>query len=314
MLACSRSDEPAAPAVPAVLRILGSPQLSLKVGAELQLSVVAVDAEGAEVRVAGAWSSSDTSVVRVETPGLVRAIGYGEADITVYHGGGSATVLVSTTPAGLRVRVLPADGIVEEGDSYVVVAEFLDVNGAVIATPLDVHWEASVEALLVPGGGKQTQVLRGLRAGSIDIVARSEPFRASVRLMVRPEAEPKLNVPTFTMWVDALPDGRMVFYPDLVVVAPFEATILRLVFDRTPKTLCATAPVSPGVATPLFDFIPYDFSWRGEALRSGTVVEVQITVQRADASLQVVRALGVVTPWDRTVVDYGTGGYPWNVC
>lgn len=314
IVACGAPHEPSEPPPPAVLRILGEPHVSLKVGATAQLSVVAQDARGAEVPVVGTWSSSDTSVARVDMPGMVRAVGYGEAHIAVQHGGGRATVLVSATPSGFRIRPFPSDMTFEEGDSHVVVAEFLDEMGDVIVVPLDVFWEVSAGASLVPGGTRQTQLLRDLPAGVVDVVATSGPFRASLRLIVRPGGEPKLRVRQFTLWVDALPGGQMAFYPDLVVVAPFDATILRLDFKRNPRSFCATVPMSAGVVTPLFDFIPYEVSWRDEALPLGAAVEVHINVQRADGSLQAFPALGLVAPLDRRVIDYGTGNYAWGPC
>ena len=314
MVACGAPHEPSEPPPPAVLRILGEPHVSLKVGTTTQLSVVAQDARGAEVPVVGTWSSSDTSVARVDTPGVVRAVGYGEASIAVHHGGGRATVLVSATPSGLRIRPLPGDMTVEEGDSYVVVAEFLDERGDVIVVPFDVFWEVSAGASLIPGGTKQTQLLRELPAGVVEVVATSGPFRASLRLTVRPGGEPKLRVPHFTLWTDALPGGRMAFYPDLVVISPFDATIVRLEFSGNPRSLCATVRAAPGVVTPLFDFVPYDVSWQDEAIPRGSAVEAFITIRRADGSQQTVHALGLVTALDRRVIDYGTGSYAWGPC
>lgn len=314
MLACGAPHESSGPPPAAVLRIPGEPQLSLKVGAAVQLSVVALDARGAEVPVVGTWSSADTGVAHVNTEGVVRAVGYGEATITVLHGGGGATVLVSTHPSGLRVRPAPSGVTVEEGDSHVVVAEFFDENGDVIVVPWDVYWEVSAGVPLVPGGVKQTQLLRELPAGEVDVIATSGPLRASLRLRVRPGGEPKLRAHQFTLWVDALPGGRMAFYPDLLVVAPFDATIMQLDFKRNRRSLCATVPVSAGVVTPLFDFIPYDVSWQDEAIPLGTAVDVHINVQRADGSLQAFLGLGLVTARERRLSDYGITNHPWAFC
>lgn len=320
LLACGAPQEPidrpakAGPLPTAVIRIPGDPNLALTIGAGVQLSAVMEDARGVEVLVPATWSSSNTAVVEVDSSGSVSAVGYGEASISAFYGGGLAKVMVSTRPGGLRVRQLAGGVVVEEGESAVVVAEFLDVNGEVIVMPWDVTWATSA-GTLVPGNTQQTQLLRGLPEGEIGVVATSGPFRASLRLPVRPGTGTKLTVPHFTLWADALPNGQMTFYPDLVVVAPFEATIERLEFSRPFKSVCANAAIAPDATTPLFDFIPYDFSWQDGSLTPGSVVEAVITYRLSDGSIQTSRALGLVTTWARgTVIDYSTGGFSWRAC
>lgn len=320
MLACAAPQESAGPRPtpvplpPAAIRIKGEPNLSLTIGAGVRLSAVMKDARGVEVLVPATWSSSRIDVAPVDTAGLVNAIAYGEATITASYGGGLARVQVSTLPSALRVRQLPEGVMVEEGDSYVVIAEFLDANDEVIVVPWDVAWQAS-SGILAPGDARQRQVLRGLPAGEIDVVATSGPFRAALTLAVRPGGGPRLTVPHFTMWADALPNGRMAFYPDLVVVAPFEATVVKLAFDQPARSVCTNATTSPEVTTPLFDFIPYDVSWQDGALAPGSVVEASITYRHRDGSLQMTRAVGLVTTLERgSVIDYSTGNFRWGAC
>lgn len=313
-LACRAPHEPADPPQAVALKILGEPQRSLIIGVGLELSVVAVDARGGESRVPGVWSSSDPGVARVESPGVVRAMGYGTATITVRHGGRSATLLVSTLPHALRVRLLPGGAVVEEAEEYDLAAEFLDANGVVIAVPWDVSWEVKGDAALVPGGLQQTQRLRAGRAGALDVIATAGAFRAPLRLVVHPRQAMRLTVSHFTLWADVLPDGRMAFYPDVVVEAPFEATITRLDFDRPSMAVCATAAILPRVATPLFDFIPYDYSWKGAAVAPGSTVQLVITTRRPDGSVLTSKAQGPVAMRNFGVIDRGTGNYPWDVC
>ena len=314
VLACAVPQEPVGPPPAAALRILGEPHRTLTVGVGMELSAVAVDVHGGEVLVAGTWSSSDPGVARVESPGVVRAVGYGTATITVRHGGHSATLLVSTHPHALRVRLLPTGAVVEEGEEYDLLAEFLDANGVVIAVPWDVTWEVKGGAALVPGGAQQAQRLRAGGAGALDVIATAGGFRAPLRLNVLPRNALRLTVSHFTLWADVLPDGRMAFYPDIVVEAPFEATVTRLDFDRPSMAACATASIMPRVATPLFDFIPYDFSWKGAAIAPGSTVQLVITTRRPDGSVLTSKAQGPVAMRNFGVIDHGTGNYPWEVC
>lgn len=314
VLACAAPQEPVGPPPAVALRILGEPHRNLTVGVGIELSAVAVDAHGGEVLVPGTWRSSDPGVARVESPGVVRAVAFGTATITVTHAGRSATLLVSTHPHALRVRLLPTGAVVEEGEEYDVVAEFLDANAVVIAVPWDVTWDVKGGAALVPGGAQQAQRLRAGVAGALDVIATAGGFRAPLRLNVLPRNALRLTVSHFTLWADVLPDGRMAFYPDIVVEAPFEATVTRLDFDRPSMAVCATAAILPRVTTPLFDFIPYDFSWKGVAIAPGSTVELVITTRRPDGSVQTVKAQGQITMRNFGVIDHGTGNFPWEVC
>ncbi|MBK8249657.1 MAG: Ig-like domain-containing protein [Gemmatimonadetes bacterium] len=315
VLACGAPREVSGPAAVVSLRIPGEGQRLLEVGAAVQLSVVAVDAQGGEVLVRGTWTSSDAGVARVDAPGVVRAVGVGQATITVSHSGRAATVTVSTVPSGLRVRLRPDGAAVVVGETYQVVAEFLGSNGAVIAVPWDVRWDASDGAALSPGDEEHTMWLRVVSAGVLDLTARSGRLSATLRLRVLTRDEARLEVVSFTVWADSLAEGRMAFYPDLVVVAPLDVVVGRLDFVNFGAGACGSAPLARAATTPLFDFIPYDFYWRGAATAPRTPVEAIITYRHTDGSHNTARATGVVLMRPRaTVIDYGTAGFVWNSC
>ncbi len=313
MLACSAPGEPVPPVV---LRILGDPHRSMLIGEGVPLSVVAVDAQGGETIVPATWSSSNPRAGGVDSQEVLRARGYGEATITARYRDGLATVTMSAQPKGLRVRLVAAGSIIEEGRDYEVVADFLDVHGGVTVVPWEVDWDASAGARLLPAGAQSSQTLRALRTGDIEVTASSGPLRAPpLGLTVRPRGELILTVSHFVLWADLLPDGRMRYYPDLVVVGNFDGAITRLEFDRPLLAACANAAMLQEKSTPLFDFIPYDFSWTGAPLTVGSTIGVLITARRDDGAVMTLRAVGELKLRRVSeVIDYGTGSFPWSLC
>lgn len=148
------------------------PASTLIVGDTVQLVATGYDASGNSLgRVAGLWSSSDTSVVWIRSDlGLAVGRGYGNAVITVVRGSVSGTLTLATRfrPLGSIAITLPLPPLID-GSSVPQVTVF---DSAGRATPLytrTISW--SVEDTSVADIA-QTGVVTGRRLGRTAVVAK----------------------------------------------------------------------------------------------------------------------------------------------
>ena len=103
---------------------------TMAVGDTLRLTAEAFDANGHEVDGAVfTWSSSDTSVVRVDESGLLQAVAKGTATVTATADSASGTAAVMVMQSVGSVVVSPAESTMAVGDTLRLTAEAFDENG-----------------------------------------------------------------------------------------------------------------------------------------------------------------------------------------
>ena len=121
VLAACGSSHPTAPSTPSVPQslIIKGP-VALKIGQTSQLA--AVLESGQDVAVGATWQSSDSSVARVSTNGLLTAMGAGTATITASFQTASGMSTVTVTPVLLSSTITTCGNILTSGN-YEVTAD-----------------------------------------------------------------------------------------------------------------------------------------------------------------------------------------------
>ena len=157
----SGGGDPAPPRVVAALTVTPSEQTLEALGAMVQLQATARDRSGNVMSAPFSWSASDTSVVTVDSSGLVTAVANGTATVTVRSGAvsASATVTVEQTPAhialsseAVELAALGADAPLE--------ASVFDANENAMTTELS--WGSSDPAIVtVEADGRMTAHANG---------------------------------------------------------------------------------------------------------------------------------------------------------
>ena len=159
----------------------------------LRMSTEAFDANGHPVDgVEFTWSSSYLSVARVDSTGLVTALGDGDASIIADAGParGTATVTVAQTVIALEVSPT-SDTLRALGDTVRLSADAQDANGNPIAK-IVLTWSSSDEAVAaVDGSGLVTAV----GVGSARVTAVSGSVNATAVVAVLQETEEVLVSP-----------------------------------------------------------------------------------------------------------------------
>ena len=161
--------------------ILTPLETALAPGDSLQLVARAIDADSVEVGdVLFSWSSSDEAVATVDSTGLVRAVGRGDATITAAAGSvtASATVMVSVTTS--TVIVSPSRSTVVVGDSVRLSAEARDHLGGDIADASFAWVSSDASVATVDTSG----LVRATGEGRATITATSGTASGSARLTV----------------------------------------------------------------------------------------------------------------------------------
>lgn len=126
------------------------------------------------------WTSSDDTVARVSTSGVVTGRKAGSATITARAGSRTATCTVTVTGdnvvAVTGVTVTPATAEVEVGKTVTLTATVAPAN----ATNKDVVWTSSGDAATVVGG-----VVTGRKAGTATITANASGYTAAAAITVK---------------------------------------------------------------------------------------------------------------------------------
>lgn len=139
---------------------------TLRVGDVLQLQATAFSVETNQTTTpAGSWSSTDPTIVKVNSDGLLLGTGEGGATVTfVSSSGQSVGVVVSVTPRVTSLTISPINAAVKSGSSFQFTASGIvdgkeqDVtNLAVWGLDNTLEGTASVSTgLLVTGSGSVT--------------------------------------------------------------------------------------------------------------------------------------------------------------
>ena len=154
-------------------------------GDTVRLVAVATDANGNPVAdVELAWTTDDESVARVDSAGLVTAVGNGATEVVVTAGevAAGAPVNVRQTPSSIAVS--PATGMVWVGrDDLQLAATVFDANGHVLTNSPPIRWSSSDTAVarVEPVRG----VVTGLAEGTATITAMSEDAAGTATITVK---------------------------------------------------------------------------------------------------------------------------------
>lgn len=302
------------PAVETIV-ITGPRQADLLVGAGLTIRLMGTDGAGRERQLTGTWRTSDGSVVRVDGPGVFRAIGVGSAFVVGSYGGKSDSIRVSTRPAGLSIEVEGASSAVLVGQSYRARVQFRDANGGPIDAPLPVEWTSSASAQLVSDGHAlgHTVFVRVTDSATVSLRATASGLVANKVLLSLRDAAYGFRVVSFT--VGALPGagaGRSMYVPDIIVATGADVQVTRISFLGG-GSACGNAMLVPHGDTPLFDFQPYNYVWTGATLPLGTPVEATIHLLFGGGGERVVSATTLLRAHNG-VIDHGTDGFSWTEC
>lgn len=159
---------------PAVATIVVSPgNVSGTVGDQGQFTAAVRDTSGATLEISVVWSSTDTTVVRIDSTGRATAVGAGSAQVTATAGdvAGHADVTVtgSAGPAVASVVVTPGSASGNVGDAAQFTATVRDADGNTMSSPA-VAWESTdTTVVTITSTGWATAV----GPGSADLVARA---------------------------------------------------------------------------------------------------------------------------------------------
>jgi uncharacterized protein YjdB len=213
---------------------------SLLIGATAQLSAVTRDSSNNVVtgRVI-TWSSSNSSVSRVSTSGLVTAVAAGSATITATSEtkAGTAAITVSApAPAPVAtVSVLPASSTLLVGATVQLSATMRDANNNVL-TGRVVTWASANPGI---ASVSSTGLVRGVGAGSTTITATSETKTGTATENVQAPPPPPP------------PGGTLLFEED------FENTSMssRGWYDNTRVLLSTTEHIAGSVSSAQYRFL-----------------------------------------------------------
>lgn len=152
-------------------------------GQTVQLTATAFDENGNPVADAPViWSSSDSSVVTVDTDGLVAAVMNGRADIIATSGRARSNIVVTVSQVPARATLTPETAILTDVDETVQLTfSVLDRNG--FAVPgIDFTWSSSdPEVAGVESMGRVTARLNG----TTQITVVSDELSGSASIEVR---------------------------------------------------------------------------------------------------------------------------------
>ena len=154
-------------------------------GDTVRLVAVATDANGNPIAdLELAWAVDDASVVRVDSAGLVKAVGNGATEVVVTAGelAASAAVHVRQTPSSIAVS--PATGAVWVGrDDLQLAATVFDANGHVLTNSPPVRWSSSDTA--VARAERKRGAVTGVGKGTATITAMSQNAVGTATITVR---------------------------------------------------------------------------------------------------------------------------------
>jgi uncharacterized protein YjdB len=145
-------------------------------GAQLSAEVLPEDTtEGRDV----SWSSSDSSVVRVDGNGYVTAVAPGSCTVRASHGSLLASCRVTVTAPMTGIGLNKTDITLLEGDSASLSVEYYPWD---TTDDRSVSWSSSDSGVASVSGGS----VRAVSAGSCTITATVGRFTASATVRVKP--------------------------------------------------------------------------------------------------------------------------------
>ena len=162
-------------------------------GDTLRLAAEPADANGHPVEGATVtWMSGDAAVVVVDTSGLVRSVGNGEAAVTVTAGSVSGTATATVEQVARVVVVTPVEAELSPDDTVRLAAEAEDANGFAIADAM-LMWSSSDTAVAVVDS---TGLVRAVSHGVATITATVDSVSGSTGVIVAPRVRTVLVRPS----------------------------------------------------------------------------------------------------------------------
>jgi alpha-tubulin suppressor-like RCC1 family protein len=160
-------------------------------GQNTRLTAVATDALGNEIAGAAfAWSSSDSSMARVDTTGMVTALDNGQATISASAGGAIASVALAVAQQVSTVTVAPTSMTIAVGATQQFAATAKDAGGTTV-TGIKFLWvSANANVAVVDTTGLAT----GTGVGPVTVTAlgRGEPGNAVLTVGASPTTPTQL--------------------------------------------------------------------------------------------------------------------------
>lgn len=162
-------------------------QVTVAIGAVAPLTASVRDADGNQIVHSVVWTSSDTSIARVSTTGVVTARTLGTARIAATANGVSGTADVTVSPKAVSsVRIEPSTASIQVGGTVQLEALTFDADGELLPGR-SVTWSSLNNSVAtVSNNGLVT----GVSQGAVTITATSEgrSANAAVTVQLRPVA------------------------------------------------------------------------------------------------------------------------------
>jgi uncharacterized protein YjdB len=158
--------------------------LTVDEGNQAALHASALDLNGTEVPgTTPVWTSSDTRVVTVDQNGVVTAVGYGVADVSVTVDGVTVTAQVVVPARVDALTVSPCFLYMKPGDADQLSATLYDPAGMVVNT--DISWYSNAPAVVsVSQSGMVTANAPGTALITVTAGAKSRTVYVKVRAPV----------------------------------------------------------------------------------------------------------------------------------
>jgi len=166
-------------------------QANVAVGATLQLSASALDANGTVMSDrAISWTTSNAGISDVNGSGLVTGVAAGTATITATSEGKSSNATITVTQVVARVDLNPSSVSLQAGQSRQLVAVARDPQGNVVSWR-PVSWASDNSAVAtVDGAGNVTTS----KTGVATITATIDGVKGTSKITVTPGAVATVNV------------------------------------------------------------------------------------------------------------------------
>ncbi|WP_420439640.1 leucine-rich repeat domain-containing protein [Candidatus Palauibacter sp.] len=194
---------PGAPRRASSVRVSPASAALTAVGATVQLTAEVRDQNGQPITGATVeWTSSTDSVAVVDSMGLTRAAGNGEATITAAAGTVSGSVALTVRQVASTVSVSPSADTLVAGDTVRLAADALDENGHAVRGAV-FSWssgDSSVATVDTLG------LVTALSQGEAIISAASGPSTGQMELIVLPRVSTAIDVMPAMVALAALGD------------------------------------------------------------------------------------------------------------
>ena len=170
----------AAPAPTTVAVTPEAPELAA-LGQEVQLTAEVRDQIGRVMTdITVSWSSGDTTVAKVDSAGLVTAVGMGVTLVTATARDASGAAAVTVMQSAGSVTVSPPADTIAPGDTLRLAAEAFDTNGHAVAGAAFTWSSSDASVARVDGSG----LVRGDAEGTATITAMSGSAQGTSQITV----------------------------------------------------------------------------------------------------------------------------------